>query len=305
MSDPVAVDSVIVAVPTYQRQAELASLAPLIVEQASTLPYPVRIVAVDNDAARSAEDVAATAGIDYVNEPTPGIGSVRSTALALSSGRDLVVMIDDDVVPTANWLASLVATWAATRATVVVGYVEYRWPEGTPRWIVAGGFMRRNRHLDGASLTAVATGNILVDASAARTLGIDFARDLGLSGGEDTLFGRSVRTAGGEIAASTAAVIDLVPRDRTTAVFVKRRTVAHGEMTTRLQLRGTSGVTGWAARAKALVGGVARLAVFSARELFARLTGSRDSAAVARRRRWFAVGRLKGLSRTRTEEYGR
>src|SRR5699024_8361651 len=127
-------------------------------------------------------------GVGYVPVARPGIAAVRQAALDHVRDGHLLVMIDDDLLPEPGWLDGLVSVWRNTGATAVMGYVRYVWPAGTDPWIKAGGFMRRTLFPTGTRLTALATGNVLIDPAAVRRLGIGFNLSLGLSGGEDSHF---------------------------------------------------------------------------------------------------------------------
>lgn len=297
---------VLVAVTTFRRTELLPDLVTAIRANAGTAAARMRIAIVDNDPLRSAADVAATAGVDYVSEPTPGIAAARQAALDAASDGELVAMIDDDVMPQTGWLEALLEVWTSHRPAVVMGYVDYIWPEGTDPWIVAGGFMRRRRRTTGQYLDALATGNVLIDATQVRAFGVRFDTSLGLAGGEDMLFGRAVLAAGGSIVASADSVVrDEVPLARTTKEFVRRRTVSQGQMRTTLLTRSPSPVRRAVLRVLHLGGGVLRLIVFSARGLWARMRGDVASHAVLRRRAWFAEGRILGAVGRVTPEYAR
>lgn len=298
--------AVLVAVTTFRRTELLPPLVAAIRDATGAAGARMRIALVDNDPERSASAVAADLGVDYVSEPTPGIAAARQAALDAARAGELVAMVDDDVVPQPGWLDALLRVWAAEHPAVVMGYVEYVWPEGTDPWIVAGGFMRRRRRVTGQHLDALATGNVLVDAAQVRQLGVSFDTNLGLAGGEDMLFGRAILAAGGSIIASADSVVrDEVPAARTTREFVRRRTISQGQMRTRLLTRTSSTPRRILLRGVHLLGGVARLIVFSARGALARLRGDVAAHAVLTRRTWFAQGRILGAIGHVTPEYAR
>ena len=299
--------SVLVAVTTFRRTELLPPLIDAIRSCAGDSGERMRITLVDNDPSRSAEAVAAALGVGYVCEATPGIAAARQAALDAATDGELVAMVDDDVLPQEGWLDALVDVWASTgRPAVVMGYVEYVWPDGTDPWIVAGGFMRRRRRRTGQQLDALATGNVLVDAPQVEKLGVRFDTTLGLAGGEDMLFGRYILAAGASIVASADSVVrDEVPVERTTREFVRRRTISQGQMRTRLLTREGSLARQTAFRALHLAGGVVRIVVFSSRGLLARWRGDTTAEAVLRRRTWFAQGRILGAVGRITPEYAR
>lgn len=298
---------VLVAVPTYRRTELLPSLLEEIGKQAEGLspPRPCRIALVDNDPAQSAKSIAAVAGAEYLAQPVPGIGPTRQRALEHAGPGELVVMIDDDLVPEPDWLSGLLGTWERHRPAVVLGFVRYVWPDGTDPWIAAGGFMRRIRYPDGTRLDHVATGNVLIDADVVQALGVAFEQGPGLTGGEDTRFGQQLIRAGGAVIASVGTVRDDIPVERTTRDFVRRRTIGHGQTRALLEIGDRLGAARQLARARALGGGIARWLVFTGSGVHATLRRDMPGSAVARRRAWFAIGRMKGVVGRRISEYAR
>lgn len=309
MSTPAPSDdgpSVLVAVTTFRRVELLPPLVAAIRANAGDAGGKMRIALVDNDPQQSAAASAVALDVDYVSEPTPGIAAARQAALDAARDDELVAMVDDDVVPQSGWLDALIRVWIAEHPAVVMGYVEYVWPDGTDPWIIAGGFMRRRRRVTGQHLEALATGNVLVDAAQVKLLGVRFDTSLGLAGGEDMLFGRAILHSGAKIIASADSVVrDDVPLARTTRAFVRRRTISQGQMRTRLLTRNGSSVRRLVLRAVHLFGGLVRWVVFSVRGLVARLRRDQAAQAVLQRRTWFAQGRILGAVGRITPEYAR
>lgn len=297
---------VLIAIPTFRRAERLTSLVAMIREEAAEVDAAIRIMLVDNDPERSAMRVAAQLDAEYLSEPTPGSAAVRQAALDEAMQDELVIMIDDDLVPEAGWLAGLVDAWRAHRPAVVMGFVRYVWPEGTDPWIAAGGFMRRTRFPTGARLSALATGNVLIDATLVRALDVRFDVHLGLSGGDDLAFGRELLAAGGTIVASAESVArDDIVVERTTMAFVRKRAICQGQVRARLLSRDPVPAAQLAKRAGHLVGGLIRVPAFAVGESLARIRRDTDASAVCRRRRWFAQGRVLGAVGRVTHEYAR
>jgi len=233
------------------------------------------ILVVDNDPAESARPVtAAHAGVRYVAEHNAGIAAARQRALDETPEGQLLLFLDDDVIPSGQWLDPIVAVQTQFSATVVAGYVRYTFPEGTDPWIVKGGFLRRVVRPTGTLLPAAAAGNMLVDVSAVRRLGVTFDHTLGLSGGEDTLFTRQLVRAGGSIVWCQESVVDdLVPVERTTHAFCRARARAHGSTTLLVALRMAppSELARFAVRLQCLIGGLLRVGLGFANHLTGRL----------------------------------
>ncbi len=297
---------VLIAVPTYRRADRLPDLVSRIRPEAAAVDADTRILLVDNDADRSAEATAVALDVEYLVEATPGIAAARQAALDAAADDELVVMLDDDLVPEPGWLAGLLAAWLAHRPAVVMGFVRYVWPEGTDPWVAAGGFMRRTRFPTGTRLSALATGNALFDGPQLRELGVRFDVGLGLSGGSDLEFGRVLLAAGGTIVASAESVArDDIVAQRTSRAFIRRRAICQGQVRARLLSRDELPAAQLAKRAGHLVGGLLRLPVFAAGEGIARIRGDVPATAVYRRRLWFAQGRVLGAVGRFTHEYAR
>ena len=305
-----------IAITTFRRPAQLATLLATVNDRVAELPGHIeaRLVVVDNDPDASARPVVASfAGetghltVAYEHETMPGIAAARQRALESASGTDAVVFLDDDVVPLVGWLPELVNAWHTYSADAVMGYVKYEWPAEASAWIAAGGFMRRDAVPTGTRLPTFATGNALIDIRSVQRLKLRFDRALGLSGGEDSLFGLQLVTRGGTIVSCLESVVlDEVPVERTTREFVKRRSISHGQGRVRMRLHSEHGKFRRArVRAVALVGGRVRLVAFFALHMVGELTRNVSRDAVGMRRTWFALGMVQQSVGHTTDEYAR
>lgn len=296
----------LIAVPTYRRAALLPALLLAIRADAAGANADSRLLVIDNDPEQSARATAHALDVEYLAEATPGIAAARQSALDAAGPDELVVMIDDDLVPEPGWFAGLIDAWRAHHAAAVMGFVRYVWPSGTDPWVVAGGFMRRTRFPTGTELSALSTGNVLIDSAQVRALGVRFDVGLGLSGGSDLEFGRVLLEHGGRIVASAESVArDDIVAERTTREFVHRRAICQGQVRARLMSRAALPSARFAKRAGHLVGGMLRVPVFTAAEGLARLRNDLPATAVYRRRRWFAQGRVLGAIGRLQHEYAR
>jgi glycosyltransferase involved in cell wall biosynthesis len=242
---------VVVAVLSYRRPTELAAALPLILEQAEQLSREpaenivVEVLVIDNDPSLSARPVVEPFGsrpVRYVAEPIPGISAGRNRALDESTDRELLVYIDDDEKPTADWLAPLVHTWRQTGAAAVMGRVVSVFDEEPDPWVRAGSFFTRRSMPTGTPIRVAAAGNLLLDLRQARALGVRFHGDFGLTGGEDTLFSRQLTAAGGLIVwCDESVATDQVPAERTTRRWVLRRAWSHGNTMSLVDLRLAAG----------------------------------------------------------------
>lgn len=227
---------VVVAVLTYRRPRDLAEMLPLLQRQAAGAErggtWSVRILVVDNDPDRCGEAVCAASGggaLRYVHEPVPGIAAARNRALAESADDDVLVFIDDDERPGADWLERMLTTFADTGRVGVVGPVVSTFAAPLPAWVVAGRFFDRRRLPTGSLVDVAATNNLLLDLHRVRADGVVFDEAFGLSGGSDTLFVRRLVAAAGPLVwCDEAPVTDVVPAARCTRGWVVRRAFRMG-----------------------------------------------------------------------------
>lgn len=305
-----------IAITTFRRASQLRALLATVDESLTEVRTGVRldVVVVDNDPDASARAIvnahtmaASGSALAYLHETHAGIAAARQRALDAARGADAIVFLDDDVVPLAGWLPAIIHAWEEFDADAVMGFVKYEWPPQASPWIVAGGFMRRDAHATGTELATLATGNALIDMRTVQRLGLYFDDSLGLSGGEDSLFGEQLVAKGGKIVACLESVVlDEVPGERTTRSFVRRRTISHGQGRVRMRLQGRRGALERARiRVVALLGGVARLAVFFTLHLGGKLTRNVSRDAVGMRRTWFALGMVQQALGKTTSEYAR
>lgn len=292
-------ERLVVAVLTYRRPERIAALVPLLVDQAGDLTrraegVEASVLVVDNDPAGAGAAAVAGLGAATVVEPEPGISAARNRALRTADDQDLLVFVDDDELPHADWLRALHATYRATGAAAVAGPVVSRYAVEPEPWVVAGGFYDR-AHRGGLStgdpVRSAATNNLLLDLRVVRRAGLAFDPALGLSGGEDTLFTSALTAAGGRIVWCAEAVVsDVVPADRLTRTYLLARTAGLANASARVALmlapgRGPRAVL----RVRILAAGLARGILGALR--VARGVVRRDIAQDARGRRSLARSR--------------
>ena len=175
--------------------------------------------------------------IRYVVEPTPGIAAARDRAVVESATSDVLVFIDDDERPTESWLLPLVDTWQQTGAAAVMGRVLSVFDSPLSPWVAAGEFFRRRRMATGTRISVGAAGNLLLDISQVRRLGVAFDARLGLGAGEDSLFTMQLVRAGGLLVwCDESVATDHVPSDRMTRRWVLDRARSHGNTETVVEL---------------------------------------------------------------------
>lgn len=273
--------SIAIGVLTYQRPRLLESLLPELLGQLEGIRPDINgeIIVVDNDPAMSAEHVVLlrTPRIRYVHEPIPGIAAARQRCVDEATGHDLLQFIDDDEEPVGDWLKTMIEAWQTNgKPTAVAGRVIPRYAVPPGDWIIAGGFFDRRRYPTGTVLPAAPSGNLLLDLNQVRQSGTKFDRSLGLGGGEDTLFTLSLVDAGGRIVfCDDAAVLDLVPADRSTRDWVLQRARHHGSTSASLRIRRALPRQSLKTRAVLVLGGCARAVIGEAKALVGSVTGNK------------------------------
>ncbi|MDQ1584398.1 MAG: succinoglycan biosynthesis protein ExoM [Microbacteriaceae bacterium] len=260
--------TVTIAVPTYLRPNDLRALLPMLRAQAEDVRtkhgarYDVDLLVVDNDPGGSGAEAVreqAEPRLRYVVEEHPGISAVRNRALDECAGSDLLAFIDDDERPAVGWLEHLLLTWQETRAAAVSGRVVAEYEGTLDPWIAAGEFFRRRSMRTGSEIHVAAAGNLLLDLRQVRSSEVRFANDLGLSGGEDTLFSRLLARAGGRMVWCDESVIaDQVPAARMTRQWVLKRAWSHGNSAAVVEIRLARG-HGRVVRVREFLRGAARI----------------------------------------------
>ncbi|GAA4753625.1 hypothetical protein GCM10025783_28160 [Amnibacterium soli] len=226
--------SLVVAVLTFRRPQDLAALLPLLTAQLVAVGdlHPLaRVLVVDNSPEAGARDlVARTPGpVDYAHEPVAGIAAARNRALDEARSDDLLVFIDDDERPTEGWLRALLGERSRSDAVVVAGPVVSSFAVPPGPFVAAGRFFDRRRLPTGSPIDVAATNNLLLDLRKVRGLGLRFDPATGATGGEDTLFTRSVHARGGRMTWCDEAVVhDIVPAARITPRWVLLRALSSG-----------------------------------------------------------------------------
>lgn len=240
MGSPLVTTSTVVAVLTYRRPDQLRRLLPELVRQGAGR-NEIRVLVVDNDPAASGGPVVEAlddATVRYVHEPRPGIAAARNRALDESADDEVLVFIDDDEWPNANWLDALLDVRTHTLCAAVVGPVVSEFVGELDPWVKAGQFFDRRRLPSGTHVDVAATNNLLLDLQQVRAFGLRFDEDFGISGGSDTLFTRELHRRGGALVwCDEAVVIDQVPIERLTRRWVLLRALRSGNSWSRTSIK--------------------------------------------------------------------
>ncbi|HZP44728.1 MAG TPA: glycosyltransferase [Candidatus Binataceae bacterium] len=237
-----------IAVPTHNRSRLLRQTLDSIEAQTVPETFTVECLIVDNastdDTAQVVQAFRAGAGINtrYVFERRPGSSFARNRAFQEARG-DFILFIDDDAVAQPDWAARMVAAIEARALDVACGAVLPRWGCPPPRWLGPSVAIKLAVHDESAfSITPAArldsihnyfSANVGFRREAFNRFG-GFREDLGVVGsnpmsGEDTeLFERIMRGGGRMGFVPEARVYHLIPPERMTRAYLRRKAFAFG-----------------------------------------------------------------------------
>lgn len=237
---------VAICVCTFRRPDGLTALLEGLRDQRfQIVARPVlEILVADNEAGPRAAAICARfrgegLPVRYLAEPRRGISFARNRCLdEVPADFDFVAMIDDDETPAPDWLDELLLAQGTTGADAVQGRVDAEFSDDAPAWIRDGGFFgyppspsptRPLSEPAGTELNSAATNNVLVRAAVIRDRALRFDERLGLTGGGDALFFRSLKAAGYRIVyAANAVVRERIAPSRTTLGYLWRRSFRNG-----------------------------------------------------------------------------
>ncbi|GII99188.1 glycosyl transferase family 2 [Sediminihabitans luteus] len=269
---------VVVGIPTFRRPDRLARLLAALGPRLAEIPasYRPAVIVVDNDpngSALATVDAATVPSLRYVREPVPGIAAARNRLLDEAGDGALVAFIDDDELPREGWLTTLLGVWEESRPAAVMGRVISVFDEDVDPWVLATGAFTRRPRTTGLEIPVAAAGNLLVDTVQTADLDVRFDAGLGLAGGEDTLFSRTLVSRGGRIVwCNESETEDFVPAERTTRTWTMRRAFNGGNSAVRVELALSTSRTARAQiRVTGVLGGAARVVAGVGRHVYGRL----------------------------------
>lgn len=233
---PPGLTTICVCVCTYQRPHLLRRLLEELRQQETDGQFAYSVVVADNDASRSAEQVASefarTSGvpINYCVEPRRGISLARNKAVDNATG-DFIAFIDDDEFPSKRWLQTLLKTCVEYGADGVLGPVKEHFDEAPPKWIVRGNFFQRPTYPTGTVLdwTNARTGNVLLKADLFEGVAEPF-RPKFRSGEDQDFFRRMMNRERVFIWCDEAPVNEIVPPTRWKRTYLLRKALLVGSM---------------------------------------------------------------------------
>ena len=231
--NPITID---VCIATYKRPHLLEKLLQSLTEQSIINSIYLRIIIIDNDPEKSAENIVESFfdKKDFVYiydvQPEKNISLTRNKALDYSNA-EYIAFIDDDEWADPTWLESLLTTSQQFDADVVFGPVFPVLPDTAPKWIKKGGFFSAGAcPLTGTSLQHGASNNTLIH-NAEFISELQFEPDYGLTGGEDTeLFHRLYLNGAKLIWCNEAVVYEHVSENRLNLKWLCKRSLREGQV---------------------------------------------------------------------------
>lgn len=210
--------------------------------------FEAECIVVDNnstdDTAAVAEQFARAASFPTrcVFEPQPGSSYARNRAVSEAQG-DFILFIDDDAVAERRWAVELVAALEARKLDAACGMVIARWSRPPPRWLGPSVYIKLAVHNEDALRAAPAAASETIHNYFSANVGFrretfalfgGFREELGVVGGnpmsgEDTeLFERIMRLGGAMGFVAAARVHHLIPPERMTRAYLRRKAYAFG-----------------------------------------------------------------------------
>lgn len=201
--------------------------------------FDYSIVVVDNDRLESARacvsEFAAVHPLPvvYAVEPRQNIALARNKAVEHAAG-DYIAFIDDDEIPTSQWLLKL---WQAIQKYGVdgaLGPVKPEYAVSTPAWVMRGGFYDRPSYPTGTIIDwrKGRTGNVLLKRQVFDSEMPAFRPEF-LSGEDQDFFQRVIQRGFRFVWCHEALAHEVVPPQRWSRWFMLRRALLRGSVSPR------------------------------------------------------------------------
>ncbi len=199
----------------------------------------LEIIVVDNRPGGPARAICAShqarlgVHLHFCEEPTPGISFARNRAVAeaLARGADFIAFLDDDDVPSSDWLLRLLEKQDETDADIVGGIWRLADDFRAPRYMAQVNVLKQPDFVQPNHFGVPDCGcNVLIGRSAIERLGEPpYRSQFAWTGGEDIDFVMRARKEGARIVEARASVVMKDPgAGRTTFTGTLRHAFASG-----------------------------------------------------------------------------
>jgi len=197
---------VTIAICTFRRTSLFETLSSLL-SLNDRENYNLSVVVIDNDETDTLRGTVAkfsktySLPLNYVHAPSKNISIARNGALNTVATR-WMLFIDDDEIADKDWLKNIMSM--RSDAHVVIGQCQATYSDEQPGWLSRCDF--HSNRLSGRPENAY-TSNALIDMDFVKAHDFSFREELGLTGGEDTIFFRQIFEAGGVIKYCPSALV--------------------------------------------------------------------------------------------------
>ena len=232
----IATMDVSIVILTFRRPAALSRCIDSCLAQTALDRLAYEVVVVDNCPQSSARDTVhsiASGGrrqIIYTHQPLSGIAHARNHGVSTARA-PLIAFIDDDEYADPNWLTHLLHAQSKFDADVVFGRVVGVLEENSsadPEF-VRDFYSIDLRQQSGPTMDNGGTGSVLLRRERCFQGGHAFNPQLGLVGGEDSLFFRQLAGNGATMVWCREAVAyEMIPFRRTTYAYILKRCFFRG-----------------------------------------------------------------------------
>ena len=225
---------VTVCICTFRRRTLLRRLLCNVVNQNTNGRFTFSVVVVDNDLEQSAKSIVEDAqsrteiNIEYRVENRRGIPLARNKALEDIKG-DFVAFVDDDEMPTAGWLLTLIEICDQYRAAGVVGTTKPEFVGHPPAWVVHGRFYDRFNLPTGSTVewTQGRTGNVLFKKMLFDEEQPAFRQEF-LSGEDQDFFRRMIAKGHRFVWCGDVLAYEVISPERWTRSFMLKKALLQG-----------------------------------------------------------------------------
>jgi glycosyltransferase involved in cell wall biosynthesis len=143
MDTPAALMDASVVVCTYNRCESLADTLAAVAGLQVPGGFEWELIVVDNNSRDATRQTVESFGashpglrVSYLFEQKQGLSHARNLGIAAAQG-EFIVFTDDDVLPAADWLSTLVGGMREHGCAAAGGYIEPLWLAPPPPWLTA------------------------------------------------------------------------------------------------------------------------------------------------------------------------
>jgi len=225
-----------VCVCTFKRPRLLANLLTELGRKITQGNFSYSIIVVDNDSTESARAIVESfrtrlpVPVEYDVEPVQNISLARNRAVARARS-DMVAFIDDDELPTEDWLLKLYMALCRSGADGVLGPVISVFEVVPPKWVLTARVFERPLRPAGEVVhwTQGRTGNVLLRHSVLDEVEGPFRRECGSGGEDQDFFKRAIDKGRVFVWCQQASVNETVPSHRLRRSFQLRKALLRGK----------------------------------------------------------------------------